>query len=60
MHRDRHIRARGTPKAAPDVRKLARALLALAMAQARVEKEAQEHAEQEASKPNKDRPRRPA
>lgn len=42
MHRDRHIRVRGTPKTEPDIRRLSRALLALAMAQAKAEQEAQQ------------------
>jgi hypothetical protein len=46
MHKERHIRVRGVRRDEPDLRKLSRALIALAVAQA--EKDA---AAQDAAKP---------
>jgi hypothetical protein len=59
MHKDRHIRIRAERKAEPDIRKLSRALIALAHAKA--EKDAQEQQDQpQGGKAEKDSPRRPA
>ena len=59
-HADRHISVRGVRHREPDVRKLARALIALAMAQA--EADAQAQAEADASQrtaPDEDHPHSP-
>lgn len=45
--RDRHISVRAVRRSQPDVRKLSRALIALAMAQAAEEAAAEAHAEQQ-------------
>ena len=60
MPRDRRIRIRSVPKAEPDVRKLSRALIALAMAQAKQEKDAQEQDRPQTEKADQNTPRRPA
>jgi hypothetical protein len=60
MHKDRHIRIRAERRAVPDVRRLSRALIALAMAQAKAEQEAQDEDRPEGGKRDKGSPRRPA
>lgn len=65
MHQDTHVRIRGQRRSKPDVRKLSRALLALALAEARAEQEAQaqqpeqpERQERTGGKKAEDAPRR--
>lgn len=60
MHEDRHPRVRTERKTVPDVRRLSRALIALAIAQAKAEKDAQEQDSPEKGKEAQDTPRRPA
>ena len=49
MQRNKHIRVRGVRRNEPDVRKLGRALIALAQAQAEADAEATRRAQQENS-----------
>lgn len=56
--KDRHIRIRAERREDPDIRKLGKALIALAQAQA--EKEAREQHDSTKVQPNKRTPRRPA
>ena len=60
MHRERHIRIRADRKAVPDIRRLSRALISLAMAQAKAEQEAENQDSATGGKNPKDSPRRPA
>jgi hypothetical protein len=59
MHKDRHIRIRAERRETPDLRKLSRALITLALAQANSEKEAQDEDTARGGKAEKDSPRRP-
>jgi hypothetical protein len=61
MHKDRHVRIRGAGKTEPDVHRLSRALIALAMAKAKAEKDAEQQASAKppTDKTSKDAPRRP-
>jgi hypothetical protein len=60
MHKDKHIRIRGERRDQPDIRKLSRAVIALAQAQAEKEAEAVHAAKQKAAAKRIPKPRKKA
>jgi hypothetical protein len=60
MHKDKHIQIRGERRDQPDIRKLSRAVIALAQAQAEKEAEAVHAAKQKAAAKRILKPRKKA
>jgi hypothetical protein len=60
MHKDKHIRIRGERRDQPDIRKLSRAVIALAQAQAEKEAEALHAEKQKVTAKRTTKPRKKA